>query len=236
MLIMDCLCKAGACDPLFGPGNQAGRLVINLVGPSNLPRSPGPSFSVWKRYWIDSQMVLVPHAQKRKWRILADNGAEFFIRPTIQAAPAIGFPEFFRKDRDGRPRSVVHVARQTEHEGFRQALAKVDRETTGKRAVAVRGSYEGVIQQLADEIREYDELKSGGLSLPNVERLDQIAPLVTKMRIAKGVSQTELARRLGVSKQVISRYEETDYKTVAISRLQQILDAIGIKALVKLMA
>jgi transcriptional regulator with XRE-family HTH domain len=56
------------------------------------------------------------------------------------------------------------------------------------------------------------------------------------MRIAKGVSQTELARRLGVSKQVISRYEESDYQTVAISRLQEILDAIGIKTLVTLRA
>ena len=55
-------------------------------------------------------------------------------------------------------------------------------------------------------------------------------------RQAKGVSQTELARRLGVSKQVISRYEETEYQTVAISRLQEILDTIGVKALVTLSA
>src|ERR1700730_8006220 len=121
-------------------------------------------------------------------------------------------------------------------EGFRQALVKVDREMAGKRAIAVRGSYEGMIRQLEDELREYDELKAGDLTLPNVERLDQIAPFIAKMRIAKGVSQTELARRLGVSKQVISRYEETEYQTVAIARLQEILDAIGIKALVTLSA
>src|SRR5258708_21510167 len=121
-------------------------------------------------------------------------------------------------------------------EGFRQALTKVEREMTGKCAIAVRGSYEGMIRQLEHELREYDELKSGDLTLPNVERLDQIAPFVAKIRIAKGVSQTELARRLGVSKQVISRYEESEYQTVAISRLQEILDAIGIKANVKLFA
>ena len=121
-------------------------------------------------------------------------------------------------------------------EGFRQALAKVEQEMTGKRAEAVRGSYEGMIRQLEGELREYEELKSGEIALPNVERLDQIAPFVAKMRIAKGVSQTELARRLGVSQQVVSRYEETEYQTVAISRLQEILDAIGIKALVALSA
>ena len=121
-------------------------------------------------------------------------------------------------------------------EGFRQALTKVDREMNGKRAIAVRGSYEGMIRQLEDELREYDELKSGDLTLPNVERLDQIAPFVAKIRIARGVSQTELARRLAVSKQVISRYEESDYQTVAIARLQEILDAFGIKTVVTLSA
>ena len=73
--------------------------------------------------------------------------------------------------------------------------------------------YEGMIRQLEDELREYDHLRSGKLTLPNVERLDQIAPFIAKMRIAKGVSQTELASRLGVSKQVVSRYEETEYQT-----------------------
>ena len=127
-----------------------------------------------------------------------------------------------------RGRTVAQI------EGFRRALAKAAKEISGKRGAAVRASYEGTIRQLEDEVREYDQLKSGELSLPRVDRLDQIAPLITKIRIAKGVSQTELARRLGVSKQVISRYEESDYQTVAIARLQEILDAIGIQTLVRL--
>jgi len=129
-----------------------------------------------------------------------------------------------------RARTVAQI------EGFRQALAKVERESPGKRSAAIRGSYESMVQQLEDELREYDQLRSGELTLPHVERLDQIAPFIAKIRIAKGVSQTELARRLGISKQVISRYEESDYQTVAISRLQEILDAIGIKTLVTLSA
>ena len=120
--------------------------------------------------------------------------------------------------------------------GFQRALAQVEREMTGKRAAAVRGSYEGMIRQLEDELSEYEKLKSGKLTLPKIDRLDQVAPFIAKIRIAKGVSQTELARRLGVSKQVISRYEETEYQTVVIARLQEILDAIGIRALVTLSA
>ena len=121
-------------------------------------------------------------------------------------------------------------------DGFRRALVKAEQEKPGKRAAAIRGSYEGMIRQLVDELREYDHAKSGKLTLPHVERLDQIAPFIAKVRLAKGVSQTELARRLGVSKQVVSRYEESDYQTVSIARLQEILDAIGIKTLVTLSA
>ena len=74
-------------------------------------------------------------------------------------------------------------------EGFRRALAKAEQEKPGKRAAAIRGSYEGMIGQLEDELHEYDEVKSGELTLPHVERLDQIAPFIAKIRIAKGVSQ-----------------------------------------------
>ena len=129
-----------------------------------------------------------------------------------------------------RERTVAQI------EGFQQALAKVAQDKPDKRSTAIRGSYQSMIGQLEEELREYDRLKSGELALPHVERLDQIAPFIARFRIAKGVSQTELARRLGVSKQVVSRYEESEYQTVAISRLQEILDAIGIKADVTLSA
>ena len=90
----------------------------------------------------------------------------------------------------------------------------------GKRSAAIRGSYEGMIRQLEDELREYDQVKSGELTLPHVERPDQIAPFIAKVRIAEGVSQTELARRLGVSKQVISRSVGMRRATIRRSRLR----------------
>jgi HTH-type transcriptional regulator/antitoxin HigA len=129
-----------------------------------------------------------------------------------------------------RERTLVQI------EGFRQAAAQAEAELTGRRAAAIRANYQSVIRQLEEDVREYEQLRSGGLVLPRIDRLDQIAPFVVKLRIAKGVSQTELARRLGVSKQVVSRYEESDYQSVAIARLQVILDAIGVKTAVTLTA
>ena len=95
-------------------------------------------------------------------------------------------------------------------EGFRRALGAAKADAAGKRGAAIRGSYEGMIEQLEQEIREFDQLRSGEFKLPSISRLDEIAPFLVKLRIARGVSQTELAKRLGVSKQVISRSEDDE--------------------------
>jgi hypothetical protein len=62
-------------------------------------------------YWIDFEMILVPHVRKWKWRMWVDHGVEFFIHPAMRARATVGFPEFFRQDRDGVPRGVIQVVR-----------------------------------------------------------------------------------------------------------------------------
>ncbi len=92
---------------------------------------------------------------------------------------------------------------------------------TGKRAAAVRGSYEGMIRQLEDELREYDHLRSGKLTLPNVERLDQIAPFVAKIRIAKERSNwSSFAGQR--SQQVVSRSEAECVVAIADSGVRML--------------
>jgi hypothetical protein len=44
-------------------------------------------------------------------------------------------------------------------EGFRKAGAKLANDGLGKRLIAIRGSYEAIIGQMENEIREYDQLR-----------------------------------------------------------------------------
>jgi len=62
-------------------------------------------------YWIDFELVFVPHLRKSKWRMWADYGVEFFIHPAMQATADVGFPEFFRQDRAGQPRGLIQVVK-----------------------------------------------------------------------------------------------------------------------------
>jgi hypothetical protein len=73
-----------------------------------------PDPGVYERidpYWINFELALAPSLGKWKWRMWAEHGVEFFIHPAMQANPAMGFPEFFRQDRDGRPRGVIRVVK-----------------------------------------------------------------------------------------------------------------------------
>ena len=73
-----------------------------------------PDPGVYERidpYCIDFELVPVPALRKRKWRMWAEYGLEFFIHPHMNAAPGTGFPEFFRRDRDGRRRGVIRIVK-----------------------------------------------------------------------------------------------------------------------------
>jgi hypothetical protein len=45
-------------------------------------------------------------------------------------------------------------------QGFRKASAKLADDGLGKRSIAIRGSYEAIIQQMENELREYDQLRT----------------------------------------------------------------------------
>ncbi|HWR52417.1 MAG TPA: hypothetical protein VN428_15000 [Bryobacteraceae bacterium] len=73
-----------------------------------------PDAKVYERidpYWIDFELVFVPHLRKWKWKMWADHGIEFFVHPVMQAGPGTGFPQYFRRGRDGRPRGVIRLVR-----------------------------------------------------------------------------------------------------------------------------
>src|SRR5262245_34676360 len=54
-----------------------------------------------------------------------------------------------------------------------------------------------------------------------------IGRLLIALRIANGLTQRELARRLGVDESQVSRDERNEYYGITVERAQRILDALG---------
>ena len=62
---------------------------------------------------------------------------------------------------------------------------------------------------------------------PVIDDLNDLGKLLIAARVASGLSQRELASRLGVSETQVSRDERFIYRAVSVSRAQRILDVLG---------
>ena len=79
--------------------------------------------------------------------------------------------------------------------------------------------------QLEDEVRWYERVRRRDFGL--LENLSALGTTLIALRIANGLSQKELADRLGVSEAQVSRDERNEYHGITIERAQRILDAMG---------
>ena len=78
--------------------------------------------------------------------------------------------------------------------------------------------------QLGEEISWYENVRRGTFS--PVKRLTEIGTLLIGLRIARGITQEELAKRLGVNQSAVSRDERNEYHGITLERAQKVLDAL----------
>jgi len=81
--------------------------------------------------------------------------------------------------------------------------------------------------QLQDEVESYERLKRG--EFDDLENLRGLGELLISARIAQGISQRELAKRLGVHESQVSRDERNEYFGITLERAVKVLDALNVK-------
>ena len=62
-----------------------------------------------------------------------------------------------------------------------------------------------------------------------LDSLTELPDALIQARAAAGLSQEALARRLGLKKQQVQRWEATRYAGVGVERLQAVADALGVR-------
>lgn len=78
--------------------------------------------------------------------------------------------------------------------------------------------------QFEEEVEAYEYLKRGDLG--EIENLHGLGQMLIAMRIARGVSQVELALKLGVDPSQVSRDEKNEYHGITVERASKILDVL----------
>ena len=85
------------------------------------------------------------------------------------------------------------------------------------------------LSDLQAEITEYEALKAGSFAFEQLKGISELPVLLIRARIASGLSQRELADRLGLKEQQIQRYEATDYASASLTRIAEVVSALGIE-------
>jgi DNA-binding XRE family transcriptional regulator len=81
--------------------------------------------------------------------------------------------------------------------------------------------------QLAEEIESYERLRRGDLG--ELVNLHGLGRTLIALRIARGLTQRELAEKLGVHESQVSRDERNEYHGITVERAARVLDAMGVE-------
>ena len=124
---------------------------------------------------------------------------------------------------------------RTQAERFARTLDGL-RERSGEAEVMhpmiAQAQVDAVSSQLADleaELREYEAIREGEFPVDALREAVNLPELLIKARIARGLTQRELADRLGLKEQQIQRYEATDYVTAKWSRIREVAGVLSME-------
>jgi HTH-type transcriptional regulator/antitoxin HigA len=87
------------------------------------------------------------------------------------------------------------------------------------------------VEVLAAQLKEYEGLKAGRVTTLRANSLRELPGLLIRARIARGLSQGQLAARLGLKEQQIQRYESEAYATASLRRLTEVAEALGLNVI-----
>ena len=87
--------------------------------------------------------------------------------------------------------------------------------------------FESFHLQLKEEVESYEKLKRG--EFDELDNLRGLGHLLISIRIAQGLSQRDLAKKLNVHESQVSRDERNEYFGITLERAIRLLDALNVK-------
>ena len=102
----------------------------------------------------------------------------------------------------------------------------------GLHPLIAKAQEDALSSQLADlenELHEYEALKAGDFQMDSLRVVADLPLILIKARIAQGLSQRDLAERVGLKEQQIQRYEATDYASANLARIKEVASVFRVK-------
>lgn len=115
---------------------------------------------------------------------------------------------------------------------FEESLARLDVDAKDRPQwirTAMREAMESQLADLRSELDEYDALRAGQVRVLELDSLRQLPDALIQARIAAGLSQKDLAARLGLREQQVQRHEARRYAGASLERVQAVADSLGMQ-------
>ena len=119
-------------------------------------------------------------------------------------------------------------------ERFSQELREFEgqrSEPAGVHPLLLKAREDALKSQLGDleaDLREYEALRAGHFEFDQLKTIAELPKMLIRARIARGLSQRDLANRLGLKEQQIQRYEASEYELASFARIKNVVDALGL--------
>ena len=94
-------------------------------------------------------------------------------------------------------------------------------------AKARRDASNSRLLDLEADLQEYESLKAGKFDMSGLMIVSTLPEMLIKARIARGMTQRDLADRIGLKEQQIQRYEATDYASASLSRIMDVVAGLA---------
>lgn len=129
----------------------------------------------------------------------------------------------------------------TNEKQFRSTRTLIDRLRIGLTALdansdvhpifveAQRSALTSQIEELEEDVALYEALRSGEIRTFDADGLLDLPDILIRARIARGMSQKELADFLGLKEQQIQRYEADRYRSASLDRLVEVAAALNVR-------
>src|SRR5438876_5605786 len=91
-----------------------------------------------------------------------------------------------------------------------------------------RQALQAQMDDLQLDVQEYEALKAGSITMFDAPTLADLPTMLVKARIARGLTQKDLAESLKLQEQQVQRWEANDYAGATIETLNSIADPLQV--------
>jgi ribosome-binding protein aMBF1 (putative translation factor) len=117
---------------------------------------------------------------------------------------------------------------------FDEALAELGRQKrpaniTPRLWQAQHDAAASQLRELQEQLEAYERLHAGTRKELVLAAVEDLPKTLIRARIASGMTQEGLARRLGVKAQQVQRYEATEYESASFARIREVIEALGLR-------